>query len=47
MDGSCHDLIDELSKYMYRGDEHTHETPHSGRLITRQKFRTHTFQIQV
>ena len=47
MDGSSRDLIDELSKYLHRGDEQTHETPQSGQLITRQRFKTHTFQIQM
>jgi hypothetical protein len=47
MDGNCRDLLDELSKYLYRGNEQTHETLQSGQLITRQRFKTHTFQIEV
>ena len=44
MDGSCRDLIDELSKNLHRGDKQTHETPQSGQLTTQQRFKTHAFQ---
>jgi len=47
MDGRCRDLIDELSMYLHRGDEQTHETPQSGHLIARKRFKTQTFQIQI